>query len=49
MVHRSKVSTFKGAYCINVRRFYIVLRVAGFILFFRNMSFKMWLNMIMER
>jgi len=48
MVHRSELSTFKGVYCINGRGFYIVLSVAGVILFFGMYRSKIWLKMIIE-
>ena len=38
VVHRSEVSTFKGDYCVNGRKFNIVLRVSGVILFYIVLS-----------
>jgi hypothetical protein len=44
----SEVSTMKGVYCINKKRFYIVLRVAGVILFFGLCRSKMWIRKIIQ-
>jgi hypothetical protein len=40
-LHQSETSKFKGVSYINVSRFYIVLRVAGGILFFGMYRSKM--------
>jgi len=49
VLHGSESSTFKGVYCINGRKFPIVLSVAGGILFFGVYQFEMWIKIIIER
>jgi hypothetical protein len=48
-VHWSKVSKFNGVYYLNVRSFYIGLKIAGVILFFGIYRAKMYIKVIIER
>jgi hypothetical protein len=49
VVHRSKVSTFKGVYYINARMFYIVLSYAGGSLFSGMCRSEIWLKMLIKK